>query len=158
ENGVGRVWWRNENDRGVGAGSFHRFGDRIKDRTLEMFRTALAGCYATDDVRSVFDHLLSMERALTTGKTLHYDASLVIYEDAHPAPPARPTTFCAPSFMPSAMVKLRPLSRRIFWPCSTLVPSMRMTTGTFSCRSLAAATTPVARTSQRRMPPKMLMK
>src|SRR5258707_1266717 len=34
---------------------------------------------------------------------------------------------------------------------------MRTTTGTLSCKSFAAATTPVARTSQRRMPPKMLM-
>src|SRR5260370_1169212 len=35
---------------------------------------------------------------------------------------------------------------------------MRPTTGIFTCRSFAAATTPVARTSQRRMPPKMLMR
>src|SRR6266704_2801849 len=60
--------------------------------------------------------------------------------------------------MPSAMVKFKPLSRRICWPTSTLVPSMRTTTGTCKCKSLAAATTPVARTSQRKMPPKILMK
>ena len=64
----------------------------------------------------------------------------------------------APSFIPSAIVKFNPDSRRIFWPSSTLVPSMRTTTGTFTCSSFAAATTPVARTSQRKIPPKMLMK
>src|SRR6266481_529008 len=35
---------------------------------------------------------------------------------------------------------------------------MRTTTGTLSRKSFAAATTPVASTSQRKMPPKMLMK
>ena len=38
--------------------------------------------------------------------------------------------------MPLAMVKFRPLSRRICWPSSTLVPSMRTTTGTFTCKIL----------------------
>src|SRR5204863_389049 len=85
------------------------------------------------------------------------EARFFVHQDAHRALPARATTFCAPSFMPSAMVKFKPLSRRIFCPASTLVPSMRMTTGTCKCNSLAAETTPVARTSQRRMPPKILM-
>ena len=43
-------------------------------------------------------------------------------------------------------------------PSSTLVPSMRTTMGTWMLRSRAAATTPVASVSQRRMPPKMLIK
>src|SRR5437660_302570 len=86
------------------------------------------------------------------------EASFFVDEDAHRAPPARATTFWAPSFMPSAIVKFKPLSRRIFCPASTLVPSIRITTGTCKCNSFAAETTPVARTSQRRMPPKILMK
>src|SRR5712692_3265937 len=77
---------------------------------------------------------------------------------SHHLPPARATTFSAPSFIPSAMVNPSSDWRRISWPCFTLVPSMRTTMGTFSCSSFAAATTPVASTSQRRMPPKMLMK
>src|SRR5581483_1632618 len=111
-----------------------------------------------DHVGSVFDHLLCVERAFATGEALDDQTSFLVDQDAHRAPPASLTTFSAPSFMPLAMVKLRPESRRICWPSSTLVPSMRTTTGTFNCRSLAAATTPVARMSQRRMPPKMLMK
>src|SRR5712691_7842424 len=47
----------------------------------------------------------------------------------HHLPPARATTFSAPSFIPSAIVNPSPDWRRISWPCFTLVPSMRTTTG-----------------------------
>src|SRR5258708_409223 len=123
-----------------------------------MLRAAFAWRDATDDVGAVLDHLLRVESAFAAGEALDEQASFFVDQYAQRAPPARATTFWAPSFMPSAMVKFKPLSRRICWPTSTLVPSMRMTTGTFSFRSLAAATTPVARTSHRKMPPKILMK
>ena len=42
-------------------------------------------------------------------------------------------------------------------PFSSLLPFMRTTTGTLTERSRTAAMTPSASTSQRRMPPKMLM-
>src|SRR5216684_6624295 len=97
-----------------------------------MLCSAFTRCDAADDVGRVLDHLLSVKGAFAAGKTLHDDFSLFVYKHTHRAPPARATTFWAPSFMPSAMVKLRPDSRRIFWPSSTLVPSMRTTTGTLS--------------------------
>src|SRR5437016_13118443 len=122
-----------------------------------MLGATFAGRDAADNVGTVFDHLLRVESTFAAGETLDDEASFFVDEDAHRAPPARATTFWAPSFMPSAMVKFRPLSRRICCPASTLVPSMRMTTGTCKCSSLAAETTPVARTSQRKMPPKILM-
>ena len=59
--------------------------------------------------------------------------------------------------MPSATVKFKPESSRILRPSSTLVPSMRTTMGTLMLSSRAAATTPVASVSQRRMPPKILI-
>src|SRR6266566_2768352 len=122
-----------------------------------MLGAAFAGCDAPDNVCAVLDHLLGVKCTFAAGETLNEQARLFIDEDAHRGPPARFTTFCAPSFMSLAMVKFKPLSRRICWPTSTLVPSIRTTTGTFKCKSLAAATTPVARTSQRRIPPKILM-
>src|SRR5579859_1163552 len=158
KNGVGSVRGRNKNNGGVGAGGFHGFHNRVKDGPFEMLGIALAGSDAANDVGAVLDHLLRVESAFAAGEALNDEASLFVNQDAHRAPPARATTFCAPSFMPSAMVKLRPLSRRIFWPSSTLVPSIRTTTGALTCKSFAAATTPVARTSQRRMPPKILIK
>src|SRR5580693_6113157 len=158
EDGVGGEWRRDEDHARVSAGGFHGFADGVEHGALEMLRAAFAGRHAADYVCAVVDHLLRVECSFTAGETLDDDACFFVYENAHRAPPARATTFVAPSFMPSAMVKLSPESRRIFWPISTLVPSMRTTTGTLTWRSFAAATTPVARTSQRRMPPKMLMK
>ena len=70
--------------------------------------------------------------------------------------PAR-TTCSAASPIESAVVKFRPLSFSICLPSSTFVPSMRMTIGTRTPRSVTAAMTPCASTSQRRMPPKMLI-
>src|SRR5229473_4616946 len=157
QNSVGGVRRGNENHRGVCAGGLRGVGDGVEDGALEMFRSTFAGSDAADHVCAVLDHLLGMKGAFTAGEALDDQASVFVYKNAHRAPPARATTFCAPSFMPLAMVKFNPLSRRICWPTSTLVPSMRMTTGTFNFRSFAAATTPVARTSQRKMPPKILM-
>src|SRR5256885_4190484 len=155
--GVGGVGRGNENHRGVCAGGFRGVNHGVEDRALEMFRSAFAWRHAANHIRAVLNHLLSMESSLTPRKSLDEQASFFVYQDAHRAPTPRATTFCAPSFMPSAMVRFKPLSRRICWPTSTLVPSIRTTTGTFNCKSLAAATTPVARTSQRKMPPKILM-
>src|SRR5579863_1214474 len=66
------------------------------------------------------------------------------------------TTFCAASSKSSAGITLSPLSRMIFLPSSTLVPSSRTTSGAFRPTSFTAAITPSAITSQRMMPPKML--
>src|SRR5271156_1152450 len=158
EDGIRGEGRRNKDYRGVGARGFYGFGYGVEYRTLEMLGAAFAGGDSADDVGAVFDHLLRVKRAFAAGEALDDEARFFVYENAHRAPPARATTLVAPSFMPSAMVKFRPESRRICWPISTLVPSMRTTTGTLIPRSLAAATTPVARTSQRKMPPKMLMK
>ena len=59
--------------------------------------------------------------------------------------------------MSSAVAKLRPDSLSICRPRSSLLPFMRTTTGTCTERSRTAAITPSASTSQRRMPPKMLI-
>src|ERR1700682_237999 len=115
-----------------------------------MFSAAFARSHAAYHVGTVLYHLLRVKCAFASGKTLHDQARLLVNKNAHAASLANATTFCAPSFMPLAIVKFNLLSRRICWPSSTLVPSMRTTTGTFNCKSLAAATTPVARTSQRK--------
>src|SRR5580704_14326529 len=133
----------------------HRLGDSIKHRDAKMLRAAFAGRDTADHLRSVLDHLLRVKTAFTTGETLHQHARVLADENAHRAPPASFTTFSAPSFIPAAMVKFSPELRRISCPCFTLVPSMRTTTGILNLNSFAAFTTPLARTSQRRMPPKI---
>src|SRR5579862_1351240 len=158
EDGVGGVGRRNENDRGIRVCLARGFGYGVEDRDLDMESPSLAGRYAGHDAGAIGDHLLGVERALAAGEALHNDACSFVNQDAHRAPPARRTIFSAPSFMPSATVNASPDSFKISRPFSTLVPSIRTTTGSLRFKSRAAATTPAARTSQRRMPPKMLMK
>src|SRR6185312_17567656 len=122
-----------------------------------MFLTAFAGRDAAHHFGSICDGLSGVERAFAAGKALHDQARVFIDENAHARPPASFTTFSAASFIPSATVKLKPDSNSISRPFSTLVPSMRITTGTFMFNSRAAVTTPVARVSQRRIPPKILI-
>src|SRR5882762_11174371 len=97
-----------------------------------MLGPALTRSYPANNLRTVFDHLLCVKSPFTAREALHDEFRFFIYQNAHCPPPARATTFCAPSFMPLAMVKLRPELRRICWPSSTLVPSMRITTGIFT--------------------------
>src|SRR6185312_5578916 len=148
---------RHEDDGGVGAGFFHSLAHGVKYRTVQMFLAAFAGRDSADNVRAIRDGLFRVESAFLAGEALNNQAGFFIYEYAHFLPPASATTLSAASFMPSAIVKLNPESRRILMPCSTLVPSILITIGTLMPRSRAAATTPVASVSQRRMPPKMLM-
>src|SRR6266849_1262767 len=110
--------------------------------------------HAAHHYRPVIDGCLRMETGFAAVESLEDEARVLIHEDAHCA---SLTTFSAASFMPLATVKLNPELFKISCPFSTLVPSMRTTIGTFTLNSRAAFTTPVARTSQRRMPPKMLI-
>src|SRR3984957_20818971 len=119
-----------------------------------MLLAAFARRHAADDFSLVGYRLGRVKGRFFSGEALEKHAGIFVDEDAHRA---RPTTFCAASNMPSATVKLNPDSRRIFCPNSTLVPSMRTTIGTLMASSRAAATTPVAKVSQRRMPPKILI-
>src|ERR1700730_6052163 len=119
-----------------------------------MSLPTLAGSAAAHHFRAVIDGGLRVEAGLAAGESLEDDAGVLIDKDAHFA---SLTTFSAASFMPSATVKLNPEAFKISCPFSTLVPSMRTTMGTFTLNSRAAFTTPVASTSQRRMPPKMLI-
>src|SRR5215469_11776753 len=115
-----------------------------------MLRGAFSRSHPTHHLRVVIQHLLGVKTAFASSDSLHDDARILVNQHAHRAPSARATTFSAPSFIPFAMVKLNPDSRRICWPFSTLVPSILTTTGTLKCNSFAAFTTPLARTSQRR--------
>src|ERR1700676_3009728 len=155
---VRRIRWRDKNHRGVGARGAHCVCHGIEHRTLPLLGAPFARSDPSHHNGSVFNHLLGVKGSFAAGKSLHQNSGFFVDQNAHRAPPARFTTFRAPSFIPSAMVKFSPLSRRICCPRSTLVPSIRTTTGIFTDKSLAAATTPVASTSQRRMPPKILMK
>src|SRR5262249_50032586 len=118
-----------EDDRGGGARGLDGLFDGIGGGESEGLSGAFAGGDAADHGGAVVEGLLSVEGALVAGEALDHQAGVFVDENAHFA---RATTFSAPSFMPSAMVKFSPDSRRICCPSSTLVPSMRTTMGTLT--------------------------
>src|ERR1700761_4245274 len=119
-----------------------------------MGLAAFARRGSAHDIAAVLNALLGVKRTLTPGESLKKNFSVFVDEYAHFA---SLTTFSAASFMPSATVKSKPDSNKILRPSSTLGPSMHTTIGILIPSLLAAATTPFASVSQRRMPPKMLI-
>src|SRR5262249_55327211 len=127
-------------------------------RKIKVRCPTFARCNSSHHLRAIGDCLRGMERSFSTREALDDQPCFFIYQNAHGyALLASATTFSAASAMPSATVKLNPDSSRILRPNSTLVPSIRITIGTPIFKSRAAASTPVAKTSQRRMPPKILI-
>src|SRR3954468_22121413 len=124
--GVGRERGRHEYDTGVRASLLHRFRNRVEHRSIQMLGAALPGSDATDDLRAISNRLLCVESALSSSEALKDQSCVFVDKYAHCA---SLTTFSAASFMPSATVKFKPESLRICWPNSTLVPSIRPTTG-----------------------------
>src|ERR1700691_4298065 len=155
QNRIGRKWRRHKNHRHVRFRSLHRFRHGIEYGHFQMFRPALPRRNARHHFRPVIQHLLRVKTPLAARDSLHDQPRILINQHAHRAPPASATAFSAPSFIPSATAKLNPELRKMSLPCCTLVPSMRTTTGTLNFSSFAAPTTPLASTSQRKIPPKM---
>src|SRR5439155_629722 len=157
EDGVGGGGRRDEDHRGLRPRLRDRLPDSVEDRDALVHGAAAAGRDAGDDPGAVLEAAARVERPLPAGDPLDDDARLPIDQDAHRAP-ASATTFRAASSIPSARVKSRPDSLRMRRPSSTLVPSRRATTGTRTATFWIASTSPRARTSTRRMPPKMLIR
>src|SRR5262249_17271707 len=164
--------------RGVGAGLLHGVAHGVEDRPALVGGAALARRHAADDGGEVGLRLLRVKSSFASGESLddqprrfidqnshssmgrnHEDVIFVSLRDLRGSgfQPASSTTFFAASSIASAVVKFMPLSRNRRLPSSTLVPSMRMTIGTGTPSSFTAPITPCASTSQRRMPPKILI-
>ena len=113
---------------------------------------ALARRHAADHLGAVGDRLLGMERALLAGEALADDFGVFVDENAHKEilknlyrKPLRfknqftaATARLAASVRSLAEITPTPLSASIFCPSSTLVPSRRTITGTFTPTSLTA--------------------
>ena len=160
---VGRKRRRHEDDRRIRAGLAHASCTLLKIGQPSCVVPPLPGVTPPTTVRAVRRGRLGVERALAAGEPLHDEPRVVGRAELpwllRPLPfgAAERTTLSAASPIESAVAKFRPLSFSIRLPSSTLVPSMRMTIGTGTPSSVTAAMTPCASTSQRRMPPKMLI-
>lgn len=86
--GLGGAWWWNVNHCGIGAGCCSGFGDlqlrlfsdccenlfeksyRVENRSIQVSSSTFSGTDATDDLRSILDGLLRVERSLLSGESL----------------------------------------------------------------------------------------
>src|SRR5690606_2645470 len=135
----------------------HGFFHGVKNRRVADCPLAtLAGGDTGDNLSAIVDHLLGMECAFAPGDALDGQACIFTYQDAHADSPfAAATAFWAASARLVAVIKLA--SAKMRRPSSSLVPTKRTTNGTLFSRVSMAARTPRATSSQRVMPPKMLI-
>ena len=121
-------------------------GHRVEDRDAVHVLPRLARGDPGDHLGAVGDAGPGVKLALLAGDPLHHYPRVLVDEDAHvilssegsarcPESGARgqraiAATFCAASLRSAAVIRLRPDSARMRRPSSTLVPSIRTTTGT----------------------------
>src|SRR6266478_9009879 len=149
--GIGAERRGDEDQARRGARVRDRFLHGVEHRPLQVLGAALSGGNTAHDVRAVGDHLLRVERPLVAREALDDDARLLVEEDTH-ATLRAVTTRSAASESVSAVRIGRPLSVRMRRPSSTFVPASRTTSGTGTCTSRSAWTTPCATQSQRLIP------
>src|SRR5206468_2222766 len=142
--------------RCICLGCVHSLDDGVEygDRALEPL-AAFPWRHTRDDFRAVLHHLLCVERSVAAGDSLHDEAGRSIAEDAHVAFPLDRATACFTASSMSVNAE-NPARSRIAMPSRSFVPVSRMTIGTLSGNSFVASTMPLATSSPRVMPPKML--
>ena len=155
---------RHRDERGVGAGGGHRVGHGVEDRDALDVLAALARGHAGHDLRAVVPVAQAVEAALAAGEALHDHLGVLVDEDGHGCL-LRRWRGRRRRGAASSMVGLEisrtsgmPASARMRRPSSALVPSRRMTIGARRSTRDSASTIPLATSSPRVMPPKMLMK
>src|SRR3954454_21944970 len=161
EHGVGREARRHEHHRGVRSRLLDRLVERVEHRDAFDVLAALARRHARDDVRPVALVVHRVERALAARDARDADARLLVDEDAHALTPApdfasSTTRWAASSIVASTCRPCRSASARSRRPSSSFVPSRRTTNGTSGFTCSKASMRPLATSSQRVMPPKML--
>src|SRR5205807_5424771 len=152
---------RYEDHRGVGAGALDRVMERVEHRDAVHVLSALARGHAADHLGPVVAVAKRVERPLATGDPGHAQPRVPVDQDAHAAAVsasrANSTTLAAAPSIVAAMCTLGRLasasSRR---PSSSLVPSSRTTNGTSGLIWSNASIRPLATSSHRVIPPKML--
>src|SRR3954468_22528916 len=160
EDRVGGEARRHEDHRDVRAGLGDRVAERVEHRDALDVLPGLAGGDAGDDVRPVVLVVERVERTLAPGDAGDDQLGVVVDENGHYAETpclASSTTFWAASSIVAAVCTLgRLASARICRPSTSFVPSSRTTNGTCGSSCLNASMRPLATSSQRVMPPKML--
>src|SRR3954447_3094204 len=154
EDRVGRERRRHEDHRRVRVGLGDGVVEGVEDRDALDVLAALAGRHAGDHFGAVALVVERVERALATGDAGDAELRVAADDDAHRA---SSTTFSAASFIVDAGTTLgRFAAGPIRRPAASFVPSSRTTKGTCGSSWRNASTRPLATSSQRVIPPKML--
>ena len=137
----------------------------VEDRDAVDVLAALAGRDAADDLRAVVAVAQAVVLALPAGQALDDDLGVLVDEDRHDRflssrsrarrPHGRRRAWSVPT---GSLAAGMPASSRIWRPSSAFVPSRRITIGARRSTRPSASTMPLATSSPRVMPPKMLMK
>src|SRR5690606_38721055 len=148
---------RHVDHRSIGLRLGHCIDHGVEDRhpVLEAL-AALPRRDAGDDAGAVLEHLLRVKRAVAARDPLNDYPGRVVDEYAHAAcpPVASCTAFCTALSM--SVIAEKPLLSRICTAISSLVPVSRITIGPLRGFDFVAVTIPLATSSVRVMPPKML--
>ena len=158
QDGVGGKAGRHVDDGGVGLGGVHRLAHRVEHRDAGHPAAALARRHAGDDVGAILQHLPGVKLALAAGDALHNQACVFVDQNAHVynSPRACSGHGLSGRPRPGVAAVIISASARIWRPSSSLVPTSRATIGTSVGTSCRALRMPLATSSQRVMPPKML--
>src|SRR5207302_215773 len=154
---VGRETRRDEDHRRVGRSSRHRLVEGVEHGDPLDILAALAGRHTGHDLGPVVAVAQRVERPLATGYPGYAQPRACVDQDAHAAAIASSTTRCAaPSMVVSVTTLGRLASESRRRPSSSLVPSSRTTNGTSGSTWAKASISPLATSSPRVIPPKML--
>src|ERR1019366_8091687 len=141
--------------RAVRTGRRDGFGDGVEHRNAAFeLVPALPGRHPGHHVGAVFNHLPRVEGSLPAGNALHHEPRFRSDPDAHAAAFASATAFDTAASM--SLIAAMPTLSRIRNAAASLVPVSRITIGTLTVNCLVAVTMPLATSSVRVMPPKML--
>src|SRR3954468_17630149 len=161
EHRIGGEARRHEHHRGVRPGLLDRLVERVEHGDALDVLAALARRHARHDVRAVALVFHRVERALAARDARDAHARLLVDQDAHaltsaPDFASSTTRWAASSIVASTCSPGRSASAKSRRPSSSFVPSRRTTNGTCGLTCSNASISPLATSSQRVMPPKML--
>src|SRR5262245_15436911 len=155
---VGREARRHEDHGGVRGCRLDRVVDGVEDRDGIDRMAGLAGGHAGDDLGAVGLVAGRVEAAFAARDALDDQPGRRVDEDAHAGAPASSTARrAAESMVVSTTTLSGARSASIARPSSSLVPSRRTTIGRSAPSRSSAVSSPSATSSQRVIPPKMLM-
>src|SRR5580704_2369599 len=158
DDGIGGELGGHRDERGVGPGGLDRLGHRGEYRDALDLLAPPVGVGAGHHPGPVGPVAQPVVEALTGGAdALDDHRGALVDEDAHDRPPARATARrAASSMVGSATSRSERWSARISRPATALVPSNRNTMGEPMSTRSSASSTPLATSSTRVIPPKML--